>query len=269
MRSADGPRRHEVAKRLLAALRADVMALQEVSRSPVFDQAAELAGDGWTVLDLPGGDINHEGESLASRLPIVRADELDVPVVDDTEGGWRATALAAELAVPTPVGSVLIVHHRGTYELHREDVRERQAVATARWIEQLIAGRPELPVVLLGDLNAGPDSASLRFLTGRQSLDGLSVRYEDAWEAVNPGQPGHTFTPLNPLVRAGEMPLERGRRIDHVLVRSGAHGPPLGVVDCRLVCDMPVEGVWASDHFGVLAELSPPSHAPGTWRSTT
>jgi endonuclease/exonuclease/phosphatase family metal-dependent hydrolase len=173
--------------------------------------------------------------------------------------------VAAEVLVPPPLGPVLVVHHRGAFELDREDVREAQALATAAFVEALVRERPELPVVLLGDFNAGPDAAGLRFLTGRQSLTGASARYEDAWTAVHGDEPGHTFSPRNPLVRAGQMPLERGRRIDHVLVRSGPHGPLLDVADCRLVLTEPVDGVWASDHFGVLAELRSPPHLPGTW----
>jgi endonuclease/exonuclease/phosphatase family metal-dependent hydrolase len=158
---------------------------------------------------------------------------------------------------------VLVVHHRGTYELDLESVRERQALATARFVEKLV--EPSVPVVLLGDFNAAPDAASMRFLTGKQSLDGVSVRYEDAWAAVRPDEPGHTFTPRNPLVRAGQMPLERGRRIDYVLVRGGPHGPLLDVAECRLVGTEPVAGVWVSDHFGVLADLRRPAHPPGEW----
>jgi hypothetical protein len=108
-----------------------------------------------------------------------------------------ATAVSAEVRVPPPLGAVLVVHHRGDYRLQCEHVREQQAVATA----------------------------------------GFSVRYEDAWPAVHGAAPGHTFTSRNALVRAGEMPLERGRRIDYVMVRSSAHGPPLDVADCRLVLD--------------------------------
>jgi hypothetical protein len=62
---------------------------------------------------------------------------------------------------------------------------------------------------------------------GRQSLSGMSVAYRNAWEAVHPGDPGHTFTPDNPLVPSRRNPLE-------------------------------VDGVWASDHFGVVADLEVP-----------
>ncbi|WSR58945.1 hypothetical protein OG400_12465 [Micromonospora ureilytica] len=72
---------------------------------------------------------------------------------------------------------------------------------------------------------------------------------------------------MNPLVRAGEMSLELGRRIDYVMVRCGIHGPTLDIVDRRLAFDEPVDQVWATDHFGVVADLAAPEHPPGAWRS--
>lgn len=251
---ASGPSRQDVVRQALPTLRPDIVAFQEVTRSAGLDQASDLLGPDFTVVDLPGC-----GECLASRYPLGTVDTLDLPL----RGGLRATAVAAQ--VRTPLGPVLAVHHRGTYHLDLEGVREQQAVATARFVEDLLAGRDDVPVVLMGDLNAAPDAASVRFLTGRQSLSGMSVRYEDAWAATHPDDPGHTFTPRNPLVPAGQMPLERGRRIDYVLVRGGPHGPHLDVADCRLVFTEPVDGVWASDHFGVLADLRPPAHPPGQW----
>jgi endonuclease/exonuclease/phosphatase family metal-dependent hydrolase len=265
LESASGQERHEVVRRLLPDLRPDVVALQEVTRSPEVDQAVELLGPRFAIVDLPGRTPRHVGECLASRWPLGEVFTLDRPIIGDEEDGPRAAAVAVEILVPPPLGRLLAVHHKGAYQLQLEHVREQQALATARFVENLAADRPELPVVLMGDLNAGPDAASLRFLAGRQSLAGISVRYEDAWEAVHAHEPGHTFSPRNPLVRAGQMPLERGRRIDHIMTRSGPHGPLLDVADCRLVFDRPVNGVWASDHFGLLAELRRPDHPPGSW----
>jgi endonuclease/exonuclease/phosphatase family metal-dependent hydrolase len=128
----------------------------------------------------------------------------------------------------------------------------------------LLGGR-DLHVVLAGDFDDTPDSASVRFWTGRQSMRRTSVAYRDAWAAVHPGEAGHTFTPANPLVRAGEMALELGRRIDYVMVRCGVHGPTLEVTDCRLAFDTATDGVWPSDHFGVVADLAVPAHPPGAW----
>jgi exonuclease III len=50
--------------------------------------------------------------------------------------------------------------------------------------------------------------------------------------------------------------LDRGRRIDYLLVRCGDHGPPLRVTDCQLALHEPVGGVHPSDHYGVVADLA-------------
>ena len=160
----------------------------------------------------------------------------------------------------------MFVHHKPTYQVGYARERELQAVACARFVEEFVADR-DLHLVLLGDFDDTPDSSSIRFWTGRQSLDDYSVAYRDAWDAVHPGDAGHTFTPANPLVAAGEMSLELGRRIDYVMVRCGIHGPSLQIADCRRVFDGPVDDTWASDHFGVLTELRVPTHPPGAWGS--
>jgi endonuclease/exonuclease/phosphatase family metal-dependent hydrolase len=84
----------------------------------------------------------------------------------------------------------------------------------------------------------------------------MSVAYRDAWHH---GDPGHTFTPENPTMPTGEEEhwrLEPGRRIDYVLIRCSDHGPTLDTRSCERLFDEPVGGVWASDHFGVAAELA-------------
>jgi hypothetical protein len=91
------------------------------------------------------------------------------------------------------------------------------------------------------------------------------VAYRDAWESVHPGEPGHTFSPTNPLIHAGEMSLELGRRIDYIMVRCGVYGPTLDIVDCFRVFDEPVDGVWGSDHCGLVADLQVPARPPGSW----
>ena len=160
-----------------------------------------------------------------------------------------------EIEAPPPIGPLLFVNHKPNFELHLEHERGLQAVATASLVERLVAER-ERHVVVAGDFDATPDSASMRFWRGRQGLGDTSVCYRDAWEHIQPGEPGHTFTPDNPLVADGTWPLERGRRIDHVLVRCRDHGPSLDITACARTFDQPVGGVWASDHFGVVADLA-------------
>ena len=142
--------------------------------------------------------------------------ELDLSVVSPRTGDFACTTLIAEIAAPPPFGPLLLVNHFPDYQVDHELERERQTVLAARALENMVAERP-MHVLLAGDLDAEPDAASLRFLTGKQSLDGISVCYRNAWDSAHPGEPGHTFTPDNPLAPA-DWPF---RRIDHILVRCG------------------------------------------------
>jgi endonuclease/exonuclease/phosphatase family metal-dependent hydrolase len=121
--------------------------------------------------------------------------------------------------------------------------------------ELLAAGDPA-HVVVGGDFNATPDTSSMWFWTGRKSLDGTSTAYRDCWESVHGADPGWTIDPGNPLTQYEKRDVNRGRRIDYLLVRCGDHGPTLRIADCRRVFDEPVGGVMASDHYGVVADLT-------------
>jgi endonuclease/exonuclease/phosphatase family metal-dependent hydrolase len=266
---AEGSARQEVLRTELRRLRPDLVALQEVTRTEGYDQVVDLLGPGYAVIDHPDPSPQGVGAALASRWPVRDARRLDLHVTPRAVDLPWAALVVAEALAPAPLGPLLVVHHKPNWQYGREYEREQQALAAARFVEQVVGelghGEQELPVVLLGDFDATPDSASIRFWTGRQSLDGTSVCYQDAWEAVHPGEAGHTFTPDNRLVRDGEMALERGRRIDYVMVRCGPHGPLLEVTGCQRILDQPVDGVWASDHFGVLADLRLPPRPVGTW----
>ncbi|WP_112238769.1 endonuclease/exonuclease/phosphatase family protein [Kribbella monticola] len=262
---ADGPGREKVLRAELSELRPDVVALQEVTRTEELDQARELLGPDFTIIDHPSEPSDPVGACLATRWPVGDVHSLDLQVAPGSVGLPWAGAIAVEVRAPEPLGTLVVVHHKPNWQLTGEYVRERQAVTAARWIEDLVGGRDDLPVVLLGDFDADTQAASIRFWTGRQSLDELSVRYEDAWESLHGDEPGHTFSPRNPLVLEGEMKRERGRRIDYIMVRSGIHGPLLDVRACRIVFDEPVDGVWVSDHFGLFAELVRPARQVGAW----
>jgi endonuclease/exonuclease/phosphatase family metal-dependent hydrolase len=173
---------------------------------------------------------------------------------------WGGTVLV-EVPAP-PLGPFFVVHHKPVFQLDFTREREMHAVAAARLVDEVVAD-PDRHVVLLGDFDARPDEASMRFWTGRQSLDGVNVCYHDAWESAHGDDLGHTFTPENPLVRDGDMPLVRGRRIDYVLVRGGHFGPTLQVLGCERAFAEPVDGVQASDHYGIVADLAVPDRPPG------
>jgi endonuclease/exonuclease/phosphatase family metal-dependent hydrolase len=256
----DWERRHRLIRSTLRELNADVIALQEV---PVNDRPFldDLLGHGYHFSHFSRPSPDGVGGTLATRWPPLRVEEVDLRISERAKEAlpWSATLLAE---VDTPFGTLEVAHHKPSWPFPFESEREAQAVLAARTLEERIGDR-DVHAVILGDFDATPDSASLSFLRGRRSVDGFSVCYQDAWEYLHPDDPGRTFDLENPLVRDGEVATAVSRRIDHILVRAGLHGPSLEVRDSRRLLDAPVDGVWASDHYGVVADLARPINAPG------
>jgi len=256
--NGDWPSRRPVLRKGLERLAPDVLALQETVVDDSYDQVADLLGPGYQLAHQTRGligDGRHHGASVASRWPILEVHEVDLHLTSRT-GDYSVGTVIAELQAPDPLGRLLVASHGPSWAWWAEAERELQALAVVRRIEELVAGDPA-HVVVGGDFNAAPDTSSMRFWTGRQSLDGRSTAYRDCWESVHGQDPGLTFEPGNPLSAVDEPALDRGRRIDYLLVRCGDHGPTLRIADCRRVFDQPAAGVMASDHYGVVADLEP------------
>ena len=158
---------------------------------------------------------------------------------------------------------MLRVYTHNIYARRADWPRRRElAVVVAHRLREL-AAEADIPTVLAGDLDAEPDAASVRFLLGRQSLEGESTAFVRAWDVVHPGEPCWTLDPASDLV-ARTMPGWPYREIDHILVRCRRDGlASLLVESCARVHDRPRDGVWASDHYGLVADLvvpPPPIH---------
>ncbi|MBL1075854.1 endonuclease/exonuclease/phosphatase family protein [Nocardia sp. 2] len=262
---ADWHLRKKVVAEHLRATDPDIVALQEVDAGADRDQGiSDLLGPGWHVAWHSRTTPDGVGLTLASRWPIDKIHEHDLGVTARAAVYPWSAVVVAEIRAPQPLGTLHVVHHKPVFQFDYEHERELQAVEAARFIEKVL-GDQEEHVVLVGDFDAGPDSSSIRFWTGRQSLAGMSVSYHDAWEALRPNDPGHTFTPDNPLVARGDMFSAAGRRIDYVMVRGGSFGPTLEVQSVDLIGVKPRDEVQASDHYGVVAELTTPVRAPGAW----
>jgi endonuclease/exonuclease/phosphatase family metal-dependent hydrolase len=96
----------------------------------------------------------------------------------------------------------------------------------------------------------------MRFLRGRTRLGGRGVYFADCWGTLQADRPemgpGYTYARAN---RYALRSREPSRRIDYVYVRGPdrqLRGEPL---EARVVLDRPRNGVYASDHFGVYAEV--------------
>lgn len=254
-RHGDWPARREVLRAEFERLQPDVIALQETVVNDEYDQVRELLGDDYHVIHQGRRAREGVGCSIAARWEPQNVQEIDLLVterVDPADFPGRTTLAEYD----TPVGRVLLAHHKPNWPVTHERERELQALEAARAIEQAVAGRTDVHVVLAGDFDARPETGSVRFWTGRQSLGDLSVNYQDAWEFAHPGDPGPTFTIANPLIVA-ESDWSRipPRRIDYVMVRCDDRGPTLRIVSCDRLLDQPVGGVHGSDHFGVITDL--------------
>ena len=181
--------------------------------------------------------------------------EIDLTIGGPPIDEYAWASLIVQIDGPPAVGRFLVANHFPDAAVDHEYERERQAVMVTRRIREL-ADANDLPVVLAGDLDAEPDAASLRFLTGRQSLHGVGEAYVRAWEVVHPGEPCWTLDPVNAL-HAAQLPGWPYQQIDHILVRCNRAGTTSFRVDaCERVHTNPRDGVWASDHFGLAADLS-------------
>jgi endonuclease/exonuclease/phosphatase family metal-dependent hydrolase len=249
-RRGEWEQRRGAIKAGIDALEPDLVAFQEAIVLDDYDQARDLLGGAFHIAHQTGREADGQGISVGTRWPPTRIHEVDLNVTGRT-ADFACGAVVVE--VETPEGPTVFANHLPSWQLDFERERELQALELARFLDRF---DPQLHVIVTGDFDADPAAASVRFWTGRQSLDGTSVCYRDAWESRHGAAAGPTFTPDNPLVVDWDWPF---RRIDYMLVRSGEHGGPTLRVDaCERIFDTPVGGVWASDHFGVVADLELP-----------
>lgn len=235
----------------LRELAPDIVGLQEVIDANGHTQAQAIAeGLGYVTAygaaNPYGGGISL-GNAVLSRWPIAETRLYPLPAGGTDEN--RSMLLAR---IDSPHGKIPFFVTHLNWKLHESAVREQQVLEVAARIK---ADAPidGLPPILVGDLNASPEAAEIRFLKGLQSLEGKSVYFADCFEQAGQGS-GVTFDSTRN--KFAEQYHEHPRRIDYVLVRGPdtlVRGKPLF---SKVVFDEPRNGVFATDHFGVLAEIS-------------
>jgi endonuclease/exonuclease/phosphatase family metal-dependent hydrolase len=237
----------------------DLVCLQEVVEHPDGrNQAAwlvENTGAGYAWAYGPGlvGEGGSLGNAVLSRWPIEGTAVVRLPAGDGPDEG------RVLLHARTRRLDVFCTHLNWLF--HHGYIRELQVKAIVDAIEARADPSSALPPVLAGDFNAEPDAGEIRFLTGLASLDGRSTYFQDAWRVGSGGGPGWTWDNRNPFAAAE---LEPDRRIDYVFVGWRPDGGAGRVMSARVVCDRALTGTFATDHFGLLAELADPGPAaPG------
>jgi endonuclease/exonuclease/phosphatase family metal-dependent hydrolase len=223
---------------------ADIVCLQEVPpRRGLPASLAEALGyrhyadttfvrpdDGWS-----------ETLAILSRFALAEAEPIDLrPSVPN--------CLRARL--DTPAGPVDVYNTH----LHPRDSDLRQREVAL--ILERMSREPEVRAILCGDFNAVPEGRTM-------ALAWPHLR--SAYELARGSHPDSTFpTPLRPV--AGRTPRFSERReappaddeseakaaIDYILVRPSQ----LQALEARVIGAEPVDGVWPSDHYGVLVRLA-------------
>ncbi|WP_239098206.1 endonuclease/exonuclease/phosphatase family protein [Micromonospora qiuiae] len=182
------------------------------------------------------------GIGLLSRWPITSTEVHELP--HSQRGGPPPTALLATVA--HPLGPLPVIVACTEWEPvfaadHLAQVTALAALAT----EPRLDG--ELPVLLIGDLNAAVDQPDLAPL--------LDVMI-DTWPAGG-GDPAavtlSSAVPEAPLAAAKQL----DRRIDHILARPGRAGGTITVRRAFLAGDRSIDGRYPSDHFAVVVDLEP------------
>jgi endonuclease/exonuclease/phosphatase family metal-dependent hydrolase len=227
----------------------DIVCLQEVVDNERGNQAewlARVSGD-WSVAYAgePVGDLGRFGNAILSRWPIETSASAQLPHVPDEADVQR-------LVLHARTNGVDIFTTHLSWQLHDAALRERQVQALSQFVTERSDPASPFGPVIAGDFNAEPDATAIRYLCGLTSMDGASTYLQDAWRLAGDGGPGLTWSNGNPHAA---LDCEPDRRIDYVFSgfhgRTGAGRP----VECHVVGGQPVDGVWLSDHFGVLAVL--------------
>jgi endonuclease/exonuclease/phosphatase family metal-dependent hydrolase len=259
------PRRQEVLNAELVRLSPDLVSLQEVVKTDAHDQLdALLRGTDLhrthqaDVLSYPmPAAARFGGTALATRWPHRIVEIVDHRSEADALQPW--CTLAALVDIPD-AGELLFIATTLNASFAGAAAREREAVVLTEIDDR---HRRSLPTIIAGDLNSVPDSSSIRYLTGRQALEGRSTFFHDAWAVAGEGS-GHTWTSENPLAGSLQDIIVRQPgglrwRIDYVLVGFVQHGAHSGA-SCRITAasvafDQPIDGLWPSDHFGVMVDV--------------
>ena len=226
------PVRREATVSAIKALDAEVVGLQEVLPDQLDYLRDQFAG--WQLVGAGRDDGVHAGEH---SVVLIRPGDWQV---ESDETRW----LSAEPSTPGSVGwdahltriatLVRLTHADGTRvgvaNTHYDHAGEIARVESSRLLAQWIAEEPTLHWILMGDLNATPDSAPLKALTAAGLLDAVP--------ATEGGSEHGDFT--------GATDLDR---IDHILTDDSWR-----VVDAHVSHYRP-DGRLPSDHWPVVATL--------------
>jgi endonuclease/exonuclease/phosphatase family metal-dependent hydrolase len=231
----DWPKRLEVILTGMRELRPDVLCLQEVLQHETLRNQAETLADSlgyqmhFTSVD-SAHHVKRYGNAILTPHRVIRTGGKNLDPLDD----YRTVAHVR-------------IDFRGrvvdAYDTHLHHTPKGRSIRT-RQIRDLLAfidsTRGDGAVVLAGDFNAE---------LGTREMRQLAPGFEDAFRALHPKATRAEAVTFNPIMGGDPGP------IDHVFVSKTAR-TPMKPLACEVIFRTPGPGgVWASDHFGVVARL--------------
>ncbi len=235
----------------------DICGLQEVWADPGETLAASLAeelGLHWVYAPSPaperwqrriGDPTVGIGNAVLSRWPIIESAVRRLPAGEEPDEG----RLVLYARIQSPSGSIPFFTTHLNTPWGQSALRRQQVAAIAEFVRERSA---DFPPILTGDFNAMPDYDEIRSLVGKTAPAVPSFIMLDAWSYARLLEPGWTWDRRNPHVAAT---FEPDARIDYVFVGLPNDRGQGHILDIELIGTEPTEGIWPSDHFGVLAQL--------------
>jgi endonuclease/exonuclease/phosphatase family metal-dependent hydrolase len=159
-RYGDWPERRSVLIEGFRDVQPDLVAFIEPVKLDDYDQAVDLLGPDHHVVYQAQRAADGTGSAIASRWPVGAVHEVDLRVTPRTPE-VQTPALIAEILTPDSIGPLLFVNATASWQVRYARERELQAVAVASRIEELV-GDADVHVVVAGDLDAVPESSSIR-----------------------------------------------------------------------------------------------------------
>ena len=258
--------RHAALRSWIERTTPDVLTLQESWVEPDgTTQAARLAEElglhTVTAADLAGFDRYPQAtywvvNAVLSRWPLTI--ERLCPLPDEHgEPTWRHVVVTRVHRPAEDGGPFIAAGTHIEHGLEQSARRSTQLTALVNHLAEVLGDEPQrresLPAILAGDLNCVPESDEYRRATGLSAGAIPGFTLVDAWTAAGNTDPGHTWSARNPLVP--RLAIHPHRRLDYVMVSTPRRAGTGHVHTCSLAGTEAVDGVWASDHFAVVADV--------------
>lgn len=216
---------------------ADIVGLQEVFNMEWAAEAQKRSG--YPYLAVSG---EHSGLIFLSKFKPLEQACHTMQTRSPTEDYLR---YAFYLRVDAGKEGIALFNTHLSWRADEHDIRMKQ---TQELVAFLKSKANNLPTAILGDFNMAPHTMPIGFLRETE-------QWVDTFAAANPGKAGLTWDYRNPYALAEQEKMAE-RRIDYIFVREKV-GIFSRIRSSKVVFDQPsAEGIFPSDHFGVLTEFS-------------